>query len=86
VYNGLSGFPTSRLKDIKGDYNDYILWLKDKFYYSTYDTYGNCLTYKNSKGYSCDKTYDSYGNCLTSKDFVGNEFISTYTSTIKTTD
>ena len=39
--NELSGYPVSRLREIKGDYKEYIVWLKDKFYNCTYDSYGN---------------------------------------------
>jgi YD repeat-containing protein len=65
--NELSGYPVSRLREIKGDYKEYIVWLKDKFYNCTYDSYGNRLTYKDPDGYEWTKTYDSYGN-LTSDD------------------
>ena len=44
------GFPVSRLKDIKGDFSNYITWLKDKFYNSKYDKNGNRLSTKNSNG------------------------------------
>ena len=78
--NELSGFPVDRLKEIKGDYNDYIVWLKDKFYNCTYNSYGNRLTYKDPDGYEWTKTYDSYGNCLTRKDSDGYEETRTYDS------
>ena len=77
VRNGLSGYPVSRLKDIRGDFKDYISWLKDKFYNYTYDDKGNKLTYKNSDGFSKEYTYDSNGNILTYKD--SNGFSKEYT-------
>jgi len=46
IRNGLPGFPVTKLKSIKGDHNEYIRWLKDKFYNYTYDENGNILTYK----------------------------------------
>ena len=69
------------IKDIKGDYNNYIKWLRDNFIpkiISTYDDNGNQLTSKHPDGYSWTKTYDEKGNELTFKDSDGYSWTKTY--------
>ena len=80
VRNNLEGFPTSRLHEIKGDYNNYISWLKNELYNSTFDSNGNRLTYKTSNGYWCKATYDSRSNQLTHEDSDGYWWEATYDS------
>ena len=55
-------------------------FIKAEFYFfeSTYDSNGNELTFKNSKGYSWEKTYDDDGNQLTFKDSEGYSNERTY--------
>ena len=81
VNNGLTSFDSDNLKHIKGDYKDYISWLKNEFYnppVRTYDVYGNILTSKNNNDYSKEYTYDIYGNRLTCKDSSGYSITFTY--------
>lgn len=68
------GFPVTRLRDIKGGYNGYIDWLKDKFYNCTYDQFGNKLTYKDRETYK----YDQNGRLLEVKYKEGDKKEYTY--------
>jgi hypothetical protein len=80
IRNNLEGFPTSRLREIKGDYKKYISWLKDKIYNSTFDKQGNQLTHKDSNGYWWKVTYDSNDRQLAYKDSNDYWWKATYDS------
>ena len=72
------GFPVSRIKDIKGDFNKYISWLKDRFYNNTYDEKGNVIGTKCSTGYWTEMTYNENGNRLSYKNSNGDWEICVY--------
>ena len=78
--NELSGFPVDRLKEIKGDYKEYIIWLKDKFYNCTYDSNNNMLSRTHYNDYIIKYTYDSNNNMLSEVRPNGNVLKMTYDS------
>jgi YD repeat-containing protein len=78
IRNELDGFPVLKLKAIKGDCHGYIASLKEIFYNNTYDDNGNCLTFKDSKGYEQTYTYDENCNWLTYKTSDGYSLTYTY--------
>ena len=63
--SNLEGFPLNRLGEVKGDYEDFVTWLKDKLEYIEieYDTNGNIISkkeldYNGNVKWSYEYSYD----------------------------
>ncbi len=82
IRNKLIGFPLNRLDEIKEDYNDIIVWIKDTFLGEKEYNSNNKLTYIKtpSNGIETWISYDERGNVLHSKDSLGIEYFYEYDS------
>jgi YD repeat-containing protein len=71
IRNKLIGFPLDMLSDIKGDYKNFIIWVKQSLDEELleFDEYGNCITIRDWDGYENTFEFDEHGN----KTFEFNE-------------
>lgn len=77
--NNLHNLDWSKVKEIEGDYNQYLLWWETSNQYTyTYDDKGNILTKTNKNGSVWKYTYDKNGNELSKILPDGNFFSWTY--------
>jgi YD repeat-containing protein len=59
--NGLEGFPLDQLQNVKGDFNSYVEWLKERPVHE-YDSKGNMTKEVYPDGRTYCYEYDSKGN------------------------